>query len=221
MRDSSSQGLVVKDLSADGMPDGSLTTGGWADDGAPTGAAFAHAATLSGPPVRVIPSPRPVPQALEAVHAGFPSVAQDYFNGDFSLDENLVAHPDTTFAVTVAGDSMIGCGIFDGDILLVDRSLTPQNHDIVIATVSGELTVKRLIVRPDGTTVLHPENPIYPDIALDGDGDTDGTMLWGVVIGNYHWQCNRAQYGKVRGTAHGTPRGRQTHGGGAHHERQW
>lgn len=153
--------------------------------------------SVRGLPRPLSPAPRPVPHALEAVHAGFPSVAQDYFNGDFSLDENLIAHPDTTFAVTVAGDSMTGCGIFDGDILLVDRSLTPQNHDVVIAAVNGELTVKRLLIRADGMSVLHPENPSYPDIALpradDTDGDADGTCMWGVVIGNYHWQCSRAQ----------------------------
>lgn len=159
-------------------------------------------ATVDSPPRALAPAPRPIPHALEAVHAGFPSVAQDYFNGDFSLDENLIAHPDTTFAVTVAGDSMTGCGIFDGDILLVDRSLTPEDHDVVIAAVDGELTVKRLIIGHGGTSVLHPENPRYPDIALpdasDTIGDAAGTMLWGVVIGNYHWQCSRAQYGKLR-----------------------
>ena len=74
-----------------------------------------------------------IPKALEAVHAGFPSVAQDYFDGDFSFDENVIIHPDTTFIVTVAGDSMQGAGIFDGALLIVDRSLPAQENDVVIA----------------------------------------------------------------------------------------
>jgi DNA polymerase V len=144
-------------------------------------------------------SPHPVPAALEAVHAGFPSVAQDYFTGDFSLDENLIIHPDTTFVVSVAGDSMEGAGIFDGDILIVDRSLRPRPDDIVIAAVDGELTVKRLAQDRQGGLFLHPENAAYPDIRLDPGDDM---MVWGVVIGNYHWQCSRAQYGRpaVAGT---------------------
>lgn len=67
-----------------------------------------------------------VPMALEAVHAGFPSVAQDYFDGDFSFDDNVITHPDTTFVMAVAGDSMEGAGIFDRDILVVDRSLAAE-----------------------------------------------------------------------------------------------
>ena len=141
----------------------------------------------------VSPHPRPIPQALESVHAGFPSVAQDYFSGDFSLDANLVAHPDMTFVVTVAGDSMENAGIYDGDILIVDRSLQPRDHDIVIAAINGELTVKRLRKDPTGIW-FHPENPRYPDIHPE---QWDDTMIWGVVIGNYHWQCSRAEYGRV------------------------
>lgn len=104
--------------------------------------------------------PSPVPQALEAVHAGFPSVAQDYFNGDFSLDEHIINHPDTTFVVTVAGDSMMNAGIWDGDLLVVDRALDPQDGDVVIAVLDDELTVKRLVLR-GRTPILHPENPAH------------------------------------------------------------
>lgn len=128
--------------------------------------------------------PVPVPQALEAVHAGFPSVAQDYFNGDFSLDEHIIKHPDTTFIVTVAGDSMVNAGIWDGDLLVVDRGLDPQDGDVVIAVLDDELTVKRLVLH-GRTPILHPENPTYPDFIPSPDQEL---LIWGVVIGNYHWQ---------------------------------
>ncbi len=128
--------------------------------------------------------PSPVPQALEAVHAGFPSVAQDYFSGDFSFDQNVIVHPDSTFIIHVAGDSMTGAGIFDGDLLVVDRSLEPREGDIVIAILDDELLVKRL-ARCKGRTMLRAENPAYPDF-MPQEGEE--LVIWGVVIGNYHWQ---------------------------------
>lgn len=87
-----------------------------------------------------------IPVALESVRGGFPSVAQDYVGGDLSLDERLVEHPETTFVVRVAGESMTGAGIFDGDLLIVDRSLEPRDGDVVVAVLDGELTVKRLLL---------------------------------------------------------------------------
>ena len=129
-------------------------------------------------------SPIEVPAALESVHAGFPSVAQDYFGGDFSLDEHVIVHPATTFIVTVAGDSMQGAGIWDGDLLVVDRSLQPQPGDVVVAILDDELTVKRLLMH-GSTPMLHAENPRYPDF-LPEDGQT--LVIWGVVTGNFHSQ---------------------------------
>jgi DNA polymerase V len=141
---------------------------------------FEYSAPLFHPLIR----PRPVPAAAESVHAGFPSVAQDYFAGDFSFDENVIIHPDTTFIITVAGDSMEGAGIFDGDLLVVDRSLHPEEGDVVIAILDSELTVKRLLMHGH-TPVLHPENPRYPDFAPQ---ENQSLEIWGVVTGNYHSQ---------------------------------
>lgn len=128
--------------------------------------------------------PSPIPAALESVHAGFPSVAQDYFAGDFSFDENILIHPETTFIVTVAGDSMEGAGIWDGDLLVVDRSLEPQSGDVVVAILHEELTVKRLILQ-GSVPILHPENPKYPDFR---PGEAEDLVIWGVVTGNFHYQ---------------------------------
>lgn len=107
-----------------------------------------------------------IPVALESVRAGFPSVAQDYAGGDLSLDERLVEHPETTFVVRVAGESMTGAGIFDGDLLIVDRSLEPRDGDVVVAVLDGELTVKRLLHDAHGW-YLHAEHPGYPDFRPD------------------------------------------------------
>ena len=137
-------------------------------------------------------SPIRVPAAFEAVHAGFPSVAQDYFGGDFSLDQHVIVHPETTYIVTVAGDSMQGAGIWDGDLLVVDRALQPQTGDVVVAILDDELTVKRLLVH-GSMPILHAENPQYPDF-IPEDGQT--LIIWGVVTGNFHSQSpNRRDTG--------------------------
>lgn len=111
------------------------------------------------------------------VPAGFPSPADDYIQGRLSLDEHLVRHKDATFFVRAKGSSMVGAGIFDGDLLVVDKSLTPSSGDIVIAVIDGELTVKRLIQR-NGAVILKPENPRFEEIELK---DGQELQVWGVV----------------------------------------
>jgi len=111
------------------------------------------------------------------VEAGFPSPADDYIEGRLSLDEHLIQHRDSTFFVRAKGNSMIGAGIFDGDLLVVDRSLTPSSGDIVIAVLDAELTVKRLTKR-DGMVILKPENPDFKEIVLK---DGQELQVWGVV----------------------------------------
>lgn len=111
------------------------------------------------------------------VPAGFPSPADDYIEGRLSLDQHLIQHRDATFFVRAKGNSMVGAGIFDGDLLVVDRSLNASSGDIVIAVLDAELTVKRLIQR-DGMVILKPENPEFQDIVLK---DGQELQVWGVV----------------------------------------
>jgi DNA polymerase V len=111
------------------------------------------------------------------VAAGFPSPADDYIEGRLSLDEHLIQHKDSTFFVRAKGNSMVGAGIFDGDLLVVDKSLNPVSGDIVIAVVDGDLTVKRLIKR--GSEIfLKPENSRYKEIEFK---DGQELQVWGVV----------------------------------------
>ncbi|MCC4248239.1 MULTISPECIES: LexA family protein [Microbacterium] len=112
-----------------------------------------------------------------AVAAGFPSPAQDYYDGDINLTERLVDDQDATFIVRVSGHSMTDAGISNGDELLVDRSKTPRHGDIVVAVLDGELTVKRLRVERAGV-VLAAENVDYPDITVPELSDL---QIWGVA----------------------------------------
>jgi len=115
--------------------------------------------------------------AGEAVAAGFPSPAQDYFDGSLDLNDHLIRDKTSTFIVRVSGESMIGAGISDGDELVVDRSLTPKHGNVVVAILDGELTVKRLELSPSGVT-LRAENPEYPPIHVLELSDL---QVWGVV----------------------------------------
>ena len=118
-----------------------------------------------------------VPLFSHKVAAGFPSPADDYVEGRLSLDEHLVQNKDSTFFVRAKGNSMVGAGIFDGNLLVVDKSLTPSSGDIVIAVVDSELTVKRLIKRGE-KVILKPENPRFKEIEFK---DGQELLVWGVV----------------------------------------
>ena len=114
--------------------------------------------------------------------AGFPSPADDYVQQRISLDEQLIEHRESTFFMRVAGDSMRGLGIFDGDLLVVDRALPAIHGRVVIAVVDGEFTVKQLLLTPQGQ-VLRAAHPDYPDTPIKPGQDFS---VWGVVQWNVH-----------------------------------
>ena len=111
------------------------------------------------------------------VAAGFPSPADDYIDDRLSLDEHLIHNKNATFFVRAKGNSMTGAGIFDGDLLVVDKSLNPSSGDIVIAIMDGDLTVKRYI-KQGAKVMLKPENPRFKEIVLQ---DGQELQVWGVV----------------------------------------
>ncbi|MGN0880558.1 MAG: LexA family protein [Oligosphaeraceae bacterium] len=117
------------------------------------------------------------------VAAGFPSPAESYAEHPLDLNELLVHRPAATFFVRACGDSMVGAGIQDGDILVVDRSLEARHGSIVIACVDGEFTVKYLHRHPQGGASLVPANPRYAPILLDGRQEVE---LFGVVTATIH-----------------------------------
>ena len=122
--------------------------------------------------------PMPLPLFARAVAAGFPSPADNFIEEAIDLQALLVRNRPATFLFRVAGDSMVGKGLFDGDLAVVDRSLTPQPGDIVVVDVNGERSFK-VWGRPSGGRVhLSFANPRYPAFELDGDALVE---VWGVV----------------------------------------
>jgi DNA polymerase V len=128
------------------------------------------------------PNRQALPLGAGRVAAGFPSPATDHVEQRLDLSEYLVLHPEATFFLRVKGDSMTGAGIHHGDLLIVDRSLSPASGRVVVATLNGELTVKRLH-RSRGKLTLKAENPAYPDIAVN---DEHEFQIWGVVAHVVH-----------------------------------
>lgn len=116
------------------------------------------------------------------VPAGFPSPAADFTERTLDLNEFIVKHPASTFFVRVTGDSMQNAGIYEGDIIVVDRSLNPVHNNIVLALVHGEFTVKRLHYRGK-KLFLMPENDHYLPLEISEDM---GFEVWGVVIHVLH-----------------------------------
>lgn len=123
-----------------------------------------------------------LPFYQSAISAGFPSPADNDIEDKLDLNELLIKHPSATFFLRVSGTSMINAGIHHDDILIVDRSLEPADGKIVIASVNGELTVKRL--RCKGKKIqLVAENEAYPPITIDEGADF---RIWGVVTSVVH-----------------------------------
>jgi len=111
------------------------------------------------------------------VQAGFPSPADDHMEKSLDLNEHLVSNPAATFFVRVQGDSMKDAGIRGGDVLVVDRSLTASDNQIVVAMLDGDFTVKRLR-RNNGCVFLDAENASFPPIEIS---ENQELVIWGVV----------------------------------------
>ena len=116
-------------------------------------------------------------QFYHSISAGFPSPADDYLEEQLSLDEHLIKNPSATYFVEVEGHSMIRAGIHDKDILVVDRSLKARLGNIIVASLDGEFTVKRLVKRGKNY-YLKAEHPDYPAILISKQSDF---KVWGVV----------------------------------------
>ncbi len=128
------------------------------------------------------PTELSIPIFTSRVQAGFPSPADDHLEDALDLNTHLIHHKEATFFVKAQGDSMLGAGIQQGDILIVDRSLSAKSGKIVIAVVDGEFTVKRLH-KYKGNITLKAENPDFEDIKIGG---TDELIIWGVVTSVIH-----------------------------------
>ena len=113
----------------------------------------------------------------QGISAGFPSPADDFKELRISLDKELVKNQESTFYARVSGDSMIGAGLDDRDLLVIDRSLNPENGKIAVCLIDGEFAVKRIIKKRD-RLYLKSENKNYNDITINEESQL---IIWGLV----------------------------------------
>lgn len=118
-----------------------------------------------------------IPMLSDLVSCGFPSPAQDYIEKSIDLNELCISHPAATYFVMATGMSMVDAGIYEGTLLVVDRGLKAKHGDIIIASIGGEYTVKRLCTHP--VMQLLPMNPDFPPIVLRDSGEN--LEIFGVV----------------------------------------
>ena len=135
-------------------------------------------------PVRMAEHPTAfkVPLFAHSVRAGFPSPADDYVADTLDLNDHLMPRKEASFLLRAKGDSMIGVGIHDGDILVIDRSITATDGRVVIATLDGQFTVKTL-EKKRGRIRLLPANPEFAPIEIK---DEQELQIWGVVTNVIH-----------------------------------
>ena len=117
-----------------------------------------------------------------SVCAGFPSPANDYIEGEIDLNQYLIKNPPATFIVRSQGESMLKSSIHPGDLLIVDKSIKPKNNSIVIASINGDLTVKRIKIL-NKRFLLISDNKNYPNIKVNTEDDFS---IWGVVTNVIH-----------------------------------
>ena len=119
-----------------------------------------------------------LPYVDVGISAGFPSPADDFIELTIDLNRELIKHKDSTFFAKVKGNSMKNAGIFDGDLLIIDKSLEPQDGKIAICQIDGDFTVKR-IKKENGVVWLIAENEDYKPIKVTEENEL---MIWGIVI---------------------------------------
>ena len=119
-----------------------------------------------------------VPFYLHKAGAGFPSPATDYIEEDVDLNVHLIKNVPATFIIRVQGKSMTDVGIYDGDLLVVDKSLKPKSFSIVIANVHDELVVKNFVKENDEQFLTSSSKKIEDKIIINNDSEI---FIWGVV----------------------------------------
>jgi DNA polymerase V len=118
-----------------------------------------------------------LPLAENGISAGFPSPAQDYIDLSLDLNKELIANPSSTFYGRVRGESMKDAGIQDGDLLIIDKSLEPQDGDTAVCFIDGEFTLKYIKIEKDAVYLI-PANPAFKPIKVTEDNNF---CIWGIV----------------------------------------
>lgn len=119
----------------------------------------------------------PLPLISENISAGFPSPAMDFIDLTIDLNKYVVRHPSSTFFGRIKGHSMKNSGIFDGDLIVIDKSIKPKSNQIAVCYIDGDFTIKRILIEKE-RCLLIPANEDYEPIEITTDSDF---LVWGIV----------------------------------------
>jgi DNA polymerase V len=119
-----------------------------------------------------------LPLFLSTIQAGFPSPADDYLEEVLSLDDICIANAASTFLGRIKGDSLKDIQVFEGDIAVIDKSLNPENRDLVVCAIDGEFNAKILHMNKADTVELHSANPKHKPIEIK---ELNDFRIWGVI----------------------------------------
>lgn len=128
-----------------------------------------------------------IPFYISSIQAGFPSPADDYLANPIDLNRELIQHPASTFMGRVRGNSMIDAGIHNGDLVIIDKSLTPKSGDVAVCFIDGEFTIKYIQISKNNI-LLVPANPDFPTITVTEDNEF---LIWGIVTYSIHQHIKR------------------------------
>ena len=134
-----------------------------------------------------------LPYADTGVRAGFPSPAQDFMEYALDLNKELIRHPASTFLARVQGDSMKDAGVYDGDLLVIDKSLPPFDGAMAVCYVDGEFTVKFIKINKNGIWLV-PANETYRPIRITGQNNF---LIWGIVTYSVHNQKRKFSHVRI------------------------
>ena len=138
-------------------------------------------------PVPVASTPLELPMVVGSVRAGFPSPAEDFMGEDLDLTKRCISNPAATFFAEVEGESMIAFGIYPGDTLVLDRSISAKDDDIALLLWDGGLTVKKLRMRRNAVELVSGDSQ-HPPILVTGESEL---QVWGVVTWSFRKHLRR------------------------------
>jgi len=120
---------------------------------------------------------------LSYITAGFPSPADDFLDATIDLNRHLIKHPNSTFYGRARGDSMQDVGIFDGDLLIIDKSISAKNGSIAVCFIDGDFTVKSILIEKDAIWLI-AQNQKYKPIKVTKENEF---LIWGIVINSIRY----------------------------------
>lgn len=118
-----------------------------------------------------------IPVISDGIPACLASQSDDFIELKIDLNRDLIQHPSTTFFAKVSGESMMDAGIYDGDLIIIDRRLTPKDGDIAVCVIESEYTIKRIKIESNCCWLVSSNEKDEPILVAEDNQ----FLIWGIV----------------------------------------